>query len=116
MTPFGPHHSSPESDPQALRYELDGCRAEIERLRTEVVIAEQRERLIANSLQSEIDHKAAEIERLRDLGLELLGAGRQLYDYVQAVDAYDPTDGLARWDAVDARCCAASPVLGENDR
>lgn len=25
--------SSPESDPQALRYELDGCRAEIERLR-----------------------------------------------------------------------------------
>ncbi len=35
MTPFGPHHSSPESDPQALRYELDGCRAEIERLRAE---------------------------------------------------------------------------------
>ncbi len=30
---FGRHHSSPESDPQALRYELDGCRAEIERLR-----------------------------------------------------------------------------------
>ncbi len=30
---FGPHHTSPESDPQALRYELDGCRAEIERLR-----------------------------------------------------------------------------------
>ncbi len=106
--------SSPESDPQALRYELDGCRAEIERLRHEAIIAEQSERLTRRSLESEIEHKAAEIERLRDLGLELLGAGRGLYDYVQAVDAYDPTDGLARWDAVDARCTAPSRVLGES--
>ncbi len=30
---WSPHHTSPESDPQALRAELDGCRAEIEAYR-----------------------------------------------------------------------------------
>jgi hypothetical protein len=45
----------------------------------------------------------AEIERLRDLGLELLGAGRGLYDAVTGGDP-NPGPALRRWDAVDARC------------
>ncbi len=96
-TGFGPHHSSPEDDPQALRYELDGCREKI---------AEQR---------AIIEQQAAEIERLRDLGIELLGAGRQLMEHMPLREGQLPVERLAiaRWDALDARC-VASPVLGES--
>lgn len=71
----------PENDPALLHAELDGCRAEI--------------------------------EKLRDLGIELLGAGRGLYEWVSGATSAAQY-AMHRWDAVDA-LAASGPVNGDRE-
>ncbi len=104
--PWSPHHASPESDPQALRYELDGCREKI---------AEQRaiiER--AGWCVAAIDLLSVSPRLDREIGLLHWIGDRVVSDQLREDVGQPCVEGDTLAALVGRLRSAPSPVLGEN--